>query len=270
MLGLFDSGVGGLTILKEVEKVLPGKEILYYADNQNCPLGEKSAEQIYQITIQAVEFLFNKGCNLVILACNTATSVAIRKIQETWLPKYYPDKKVLGIIRPVPESLLENMRNRSNLIAVMATPATIKEGFYEQELKDFGFSNILNLPCPGLASAIENADSLAINSLLDNLFKNISNQITLIDDLVLACTHYPLIKDVIQKKLTEYGAKPDIQIFDQGQIVAFKLIDYLQRHDQYLPENGSLQVYCSMKSDEFIKSLEKIMGFTNSVNVVSS
>ena len=268
MLGLFDSGVGGLTILKEVEKLLPGKEILYYADNQNCPLGEKTSEQIYQITINAVELLFNKGCNLVVLACNTATSVAIRRIQENWLPQHYPDKKVLGIIRPVPESLLENKRNRGNLVAVMATPATINEGFYEKELQDFGFSNILNIPCPGLASAIEKVDIWAINSLLDDSLKNISAQITYIDDLVLACTHYPLIKDVIQKKLTEFGAKQDIKIFDQGQIVALKLIDYLQRHPQYLPENGSVQVYCSLKSDEFVKSLEKIMCFTNSVNLV--
>ncbi|MEI6728915.1 MAG: glutamate racemase [bacterium] len=268
MLGLFDSGVGGLTILKAVEKVLPGKEILYYADNKNCPLGEKSPEQIYQITIKAVELLFNKGCNLVVLACNTATSVAIRRIQEKWLPQHYPDKKVLGIIRPVPESLLENKRNRGNLVAVMATPATINEGFYQQEFRDFGFSNILNIPCPGLASAIENADILTINSLLEVFFKKINTQIPSIDDLVLACTHYPLIKDKIKEKLTKLGAKQDIQIFDQGQIVAIKLIDYLQRHPQYLPESGSVKVFYSMQSDEFKKSLERIMSFAKPVTVI--
>jgi glutamate racemase len=261
MLGLFDSGVGGLTILKDVIKALPDKAIVYYADNENCPLGEKTHDQIYKITQKAVEFLFNQGCNLVILACNTATSVAIRKLQDQWLPYNYPDKKILGIIRPVPESLLENKRNRSNLIAVMATPVTISQGFYKQELQDFGFTNILDIPCPGLALAIEKSDYVKINSLLKQIFENYSNQIPDIDDLVLACTHYPLIKTQIMSRLNELGAKKDIKIFDQGQIVSQKLVDYLRKHPQFVPEKGQVSLFCSLSSTEFTKNFELIMGF---------
>lgn len=267
MIGLFDSGVGGLTILSEVEKLLPGKAIVYLADNQNCPLGEKTSEQIYKITIEAVEFLFNQGCNLVILACNTATSVAIRKIQEYWLPKFYPDKKVLGIIRPVPESLLENQRSRNNLVAVMATPATIAQNFYEQELIDFGFKNILNIACPGLALAIENQQLLTIDTLLNGFFENISDQIPLIDDLVLACTHYPIIKEQIKRKLVSMGAKPNLQIFDQGQIVALKLIDYTNRRSQYSPEPGLVKIFISQKSEQFIEIAKHILSFEPKVNI---
>lgn len=251
MLGLYDSGLGGITILKEVQKQLPGIEICYFADTKHCPLGEKTATEILENTKNGVEFLFNKGCNLVVLACNTATVTAIRILQNNWLPKYYPDKKILGIVRPVPEFLIENKIHTQQNLILLATPATVASNFYQQELKDFHFHNLLAIPCPGLAGAIENQDNQKIEKVLNLIFKPYQKELAKQDVMILACTHYPIINNKIKSIFLNLGGNFDIIIFDQTELVSNKLTKYLKNHPEIILESGETTIYASKNVEEF-------------------
>jgi len=251
MLGLYDSGLGGLTILNELQKLLPNIEICYLADTKNCPLGEKTNQEILEITKNGVEFLFKNGCNLVVLACNTATVIAIRELQNNWLPLYYPDKKILGIVRPVPELLVEKMLQTNINLLLLATPATVNSGFYKQELKDFNYQNVTEFSCPGLAVAIESQNSDLIAQTIAEVFKNNPNNYAKFDIILLACTHYPLATNIIKTIFIENGGSPEVKIFDQTKLIAGKLLEYLKNHPEVTLNNGKTKIIVTKNKLDF-------------------
>ncbi len=241
MIGFYDSGVGGLSIVNEFLKLRPRSQIIYLADNQNCPLGNKSNVEILEITKNGVEFLFDQGCHLVILACNTATSVAIRYLQQNWLPNQsnYKNHKILGVIKPITEQIeLENQAKKP--ILLMATKATCDSNFYQSELKLAGYTFFDCLPFIDLALAIENNDFELAQNILDVTFDHfdVSNY----ELFVLACTHYPIIYDLIYTKLEHKLNKP-FKLLDQSKIAAISLDKYLQKHTEIKPTIGLVKIY---------------------------
>jgi len=272
-IGFFDSGVGGITILAEYIKLFPNTAVEYYADSINCPYGDKTPQQIQQLTIQAVQYLFSRGCTLVVLACNTATAYSVRYIQQEWLPMYYPEHKVLGIIRPVSEYLEEKfiLKNEKNLtyipkIALMATKATVLSGFYQEELNRVGVNNIINLPASGLADAIEkNEEQLikeSISFALKPLAQNLSNGESQPNAIILACTHYPLASQFILEELKHIYSNTQFSIptlISQSNLVAQKLIQYLANHQQYLPAHGTVTFTTSGDLEFFQQQIKTIL-----------
>jgi len=227
-IGVFDSGYGGLTVLKELKKVLPQYDYLYLGDNARAPYGTRSFDVVYEFTLQAVQDLFSRGCSLVILACNTASAKALRSIQMNDLPIIAPDKKVLGVIRPSTESI--GAFTETGHIGIMATPGTVKSKSYSIEMaKFFPEVKVTEYACPMWVPLIENnrQDSEAGRILIKEDFYTLLEIDDKIDTVVLACTHYPLVKEYLTE-IAPYG----IQIISQGEIVADRLLDYLQRHHE--------------------------------------
>lgn len=225
-IGVFDSGFGGLTILKEITQKMPQYHYLYLGDNARTPYGTRSFETVYNYTYECVQWFFKQGCPLVILACNTASAKALRTIQQKDLPLHYPNKKVLGVIRPTTE-IIGNY-STSQHIGVLATKGTVDSHSYPIEIqKFFPHITVHQQACPMWVPLIENNEhqtkgaDFFVKEYLNNLFK----KDTRIDTLLLGCTHYPLLLN----KITEY-APLDTKIVTQGQIVANSLQQYLQRH----------------------------------------
>lgn len=268
MIGFYDSGLGGLTILKQVHSLLPNITTIYFADTLNCPLGEKTNEEIIYNTKLGVSFLFDKGCDLVILACNTATAIAIRELQNNWLPIFYPSKKLLGIIRPVSERMLQIHTNLETNIGIMATPATIRSEFYDKEMRVVGYQNVFSLECSGLADSIEREDKPKINYVLDKVFTENKEIIEKLDVLILACTHYPIIKDIIVEKLQKYGAKDTIRLLSQGIMVAERLSIYLKNHPEISQEKGANRYFVTSEPKEFQKKMKETFEIESDVSFV--
>ncbi len=227
-IGVFDSGYGGLTILSEFQKLLPQYDYCYLGDNSRAPYGTRSYDIIYKFTKQAVEELFARGCNLVILACNTASANALRTIQQNDLPIIAPDKRVLGVIRPTAE--IVGKISKTKHIAIVGTPGTIKSGTYPSEINElFPEVKVLSEACPMWVPLVENLEfnkpgaDYFIKQHLNRVFtKDLS-----IDTLVLGCTHYPLLIDKIKQYLPS-----GVNLISQGEYVARSLKDYLARHPE--------------------------------------
>jgi len=224
-IGVFDSGLGGLTILKAIAKELPQYDYLYLGDNARVPYGGRSGEIIYQFTREAVAFLFQKGCKLVILACNSATANALRRLQQEDIPRNYPDRRALGIIKPTVEYVLGNREKR---IGIMGTYATVESEAYLREVgKVVPEAKVQQQSCPLLVPLIEEDEfegpllKLALTKYLQPLLAQ-KPQVVL-----LACTHYGLIKRQVEKMLG-----PQIKVVDQGKLVAAKLKLYLHNHPE--------------------------------------
>ena len=227
-IGVFDSGYGGLTILKEIRKRLPQYDYLYLGDNARAPYGTRSFEIVYEFTLQAVKALFERGCRLVVLACNTASAKALRTIQQNDLPSIDPSKRVLGVIRPTVEILSEMSKTKH--VGILATPGTVKSHSYSIELGKLSPEIITTEhACPMWVPLVENneIDSPGADYFVEKEIKNILAKDPQIDTLVLGCTHYPLLLP----KIKEY-APENVNIVCQGQIVAESLADYLQRHHE--------------------------------------
>lgn len=226
MIGIFDSGIGGLTILKAVLGKLPEYQLLYLGDTARTPYGNRSQEVVYQFTQQAVDYLFKQGCELVIVACNTASSEALRKIQKEWLPNNYPDKRVLGVIRPVVEEAIE--QSKTGRIGVVGTRGTVTSGAYERELQVLNPDvKVFQQACPMLVPAVEEGmiNRPETMKMIRNYLRPLKQQ--KIDTLILGCTHYPFLK-----KQFEAAAGKNIKVLDSPEIVAEKLQDYLKRHPE--------------------------------------
>lgn len=227
-IGVFDSGYGGLTILRELEKALPDHSFIYLGDNARNPYGTRSYEVVYEYTLQAVKRMFSMGCPLVILACNTASAKALRTIQQNDLPRIDPDKRVLGVVRPSVEMLGDLSSTRK--VGVLGTTGTIQSESYPIEIaKLFPDIQVFNEACPMWVPLVENNE---FNSDGADYFihKNVNNLMTKdadIDTIILGCTHYPLLISKIKKFLS-----PDIKVISQGHIVADRLVDYLRRHPE--------------------------------------
>lgn len=249
-IGIFDSGYGGLTILEDIHEKLPQYDFIYLGDNARAPYGTRSFEVIYEYTLQAVKELFDRGCHLVILACNTASAKALRTIQQKDLEQLGSDRKVLGVIRPSTE--LIGSYSKTKNIGVLATEGTVSSQSYVIEIeKFFPECNVFQHACPMWVPLIENnkhhteEGKAFIRQDIQKLLQQSSD----IDTILLGCTHYPLIKEEIEKIVPD-----NIQVIAQGEIVAESLVDYLQRHPEVetlCSKNGTLQFLTSERTDVF-------------------
>lgn len=240
MIGVFDSGFGGLTILQDLRKALPDYDFLYLGDNARAPYGSRSFETIFRYTLQCVRELFNRGCPLVILACNTASARALRSIQQQVLPVEFPDKRVLGIIRPTTEEI--GKFSRTGHIGIFATAGTVSSNSYQIEISHFFPElKVSQHACPMWVPLVENGEMgtegsrFFVKKEVDALLKEDPE----IDTVLLACTHYPLLEKEIQEALPA-----GVRLVIQGQIVADKTVDYLNRHpemDARLSRSGKIR-----------------------------
>lgn len=231
-IGVFDSGYGGLTILRELRKRLPQYDYLYLGDNARTPYGTRSFKVVYEYTLQCVRFLFERNCPLVILACNTASAKALRTIQQIDLPRIAPERRVLGVIRPCVEKVREVSGN--GRVGVLGTPGTVASLSYPVELAKWGEGKIVSTvqeSCPMWVPLVENneLDNPGTDYFVGVNIRNIFEKDPLLDTLILGCTHYPLLMNVIRRHVPE-----GVIVIDQGPVVAGKLEDYLYRH----PEMG--------------------------------
>jgi glutamate racemase len=241
-IGVFDSGVGGLTVLKNFRQALPQYDYIYIGDNARAPYGTRSFEVIYEYTLEAVQKFFSMGCSLVILACNTASAKALRTIQQKDLPQIAPDKRVLGVIRPTTENI--HQFTQSKHVGILATQGTVKSESYAIEIHKFSPDIIVTQEaCPIWVPLVEGNEynteggKYFIKKHIDQLFK----KDPAIDTLVLGCTHYPILID----QLKEYVPK-NVTIISQGEIVAKQLKNYLERHpgiETQCSKNGTVKYF---------------------------
>ena len=225
-IGIFDSGYGGLTILKEIRRRLPDYDYIYLGDNARSPYGTRSFDIVYRFTLESVKYLFSKGCRLVILACNTASAKALRTIQQHDLPEIDPSRRVLGVIRPTVERL--GNYTRTGHIGVFGTPGTIQSESYDMEIAKLypGFRTIGHA-CPMWVPLIENGEAGSEGAdffVRQEIFRLLAKDPE-IDTIILGCTHYPLLYEKIRRFVPEH-----ISLLTQGEIVASSLADYLARH----------------------------------------
>lgn len=252
-IGIFDSGYGGLTILDKIQQLMPEYDYLYLGDNARAPYGPRSFDIVYEFTVQAVSKLFERGCRLVILACNTASAKALRSIQVNDLPRIGPDKRVLGVIRPTVECIGSLTKTRH--VGILATSGTVKSDSYPLEIhKLFPDITVSSQSCPMWVPLVENneyhtlgADYFVEQYIQDLLFKDPK-----IDTVILGCTHYPLLLPKIKRFI------PDgITIVSQGEYVASSLKDYLKRHtelDNRCTKEGTCHFLTTESETEFAAS----------------
>ena len=227
MIGFFDSGFGGLTILRSVVKMLPEYDYCYLGDNARVPYGNRSQRIVFEFTKEAVDFLFRKGCPLIIIACNSSSAKALRRIQQEFLPVVYSERRVLGVIRPSVEEVVERGFRK---LGILATEGVVASGAYITEIKKLSPAvEIYQEPCPLLVPIVEAGEhnwegtDLIISKYLRRLFSQDKD----IDALLLACTHYPILRRNFERLVP-----PQVMILEQGPIVARKLEDYLVRHPE--------------------------------------
>lgn len=252
-IGVFDSGYGGLTILSKIREALPEYDYIYLGDNARTPYGTRSFEIVYKFTLQAVNKLFEMGCHLVILACNTASAKALRTIQMNDLPNIDPDRRVLGVIRPTAECIGSMTQTRH--VGILATAGTIKSESYPLEVhKLFEDIKVSGEACPMWVPLVENNEAngegadFFIRKYIDNLLAKDRQ----IDTLVLGCTHYPILLPKIQKFIPQ-----GVKVVAQGEYVATSLKDYLHRHpemDMKCTREGKCRFYTTEAEDKFIES----------------
>lgn len=227
-IGIFDSGIGGLTVLKEIVKKLPQYDYIYLGDNARTPYGSRSFETVYHYTLECVKKLFAMNCPLVILACNTASAKALRNIQQLDLKKIAPERSVLGVIRPTSEVV--GKYTKSKHVGVLGTKGTVQSDSYKIEIeKFFPEIKVFQQTCPMWVPLVENneMDSPATDIFIKKYLKELFSKSKKIDTIILGCTHYPLLI----KKIKKYLPK-DFTVLSQGEIVAGSLEDYLARHPE--------------------------------------
>jgi len=257
MIGVFDSGFGGLTILKAFFEKLPQYDFVYLGDNARTPYGNKSLSVIYEYTRQAVEFLFSRGSGLIILACNTASAKALRRIQQEWLPRHYPERRVLGVAIPLAEAAVETSRYRR--IGVIGTRATIESRVFEQELRKLDPGLVIHgQPCPLLVPLVEEdwVGKPETNMILKKYLRNLKSKG--IDTLILGCTHYPFLRRDVERIMGK-----NCRVLDAPVTVAEKLEDYLLRHPEIestLSTNGERIFYTTDDAGRFRGFGEKFLG----------
>lgn len=251
-IGVFDSGYGGLTVLKEIVKLLPGYDYIYLGDNARAPYGPRSFDTVYHYTWECVQWFFRQNCSLVILACNTASAKALRTIQQNNLPVTAPDKRVLGVIRPTTERIGEFTKTGS--AGVLGTTGTVQSQSYLIEIeKFFPEVKVYQQACPMLVPLIENREyeTEGADFFIKKYLKNLLTKSDNIDTILLACTHYPLLINKFKQFLPE-----NITLISQGNIVAESLADYLNRHTELeakCSKNGKVLFYTTDSVEDFDK-----------------
>ena len=255
-IGIFDSGYGGLTILEKIRTQLPGYDYIYLGDNARTPYGTRSFDVVYKYTLECVTRMFEMGCQLVVLACNTASAKALRSIQQRNLPLMDPNRRVLGVIRPTVEAVVS--MTLTNHIGLLATTGTVQSNSYPLEINKINRDiQVTSEACPMWVPLIENNEHLSKGAdyFIHRNVKNLIDADPLIDTVMLGCTHFPLIEDKIKAFLPK-----GIAVVSQGDIVARSLADYLTRH----PE---MDVLCTKNSTCNYFSTESIEKFTSSASI---
>ena len=266
-IGVFDSGYGGLTILGKFRELLPQYDYLYLGDNARTPYGTRSYEIVYEFTLEAVKKLFELGCPLVILACNTASAKALRSIQQNDLPHLDPTRRVLGVIRPTAE-YIGNVTNTRH-VGLLATAGTVKSESYPLEIKKiFPDIHVTGVPCPMWVPLVENNEysSEGADFFVRKYIEMLLNEDPQIDTIILGCTHYPLLKDKIRQYTPAH-----IRLISQGELVAESLKDYLYRHadmNARCSHNGRCEFLTTESVEKFRESASVFLHDTD-VNVRS-
>ena len=255
-IGVFDSGYGGLTILKEIRQLLPQYDYVYLGDNARAPYGPRSFDVVYRFTLEAVRYLFSQGCRLVILACNTASAEALRTIQQNDLPKIDSTRRVLGVIRPTVERLGE--LSHSGNIGVLGTKGTVRSQSYDMEIaKLYPSFTTTSQACPMWVPLVENheATSPGADYFIDKYISELLSQNQQIDTILLACTHFPILYPKIRQRVNEA-----INVVCQGEIVAESLADYLKRHPEMETRcsKGGTCRYLTTENPQSFSSLARI------------
>ena len=252
-IGVFDSGYGGLTILEKIRGLLPHYDYIYLGDNARTPYGTRSFEVVYDFTLQAVRKLFDLGCPLVILACNTASAKALRSIQQINLPDLDASRRVLGVIRPTVECIGNITKSRH--VGILATSGTIKSESYPLEIhKLYPDITVTGEACPMWVPLVENNEfhTPGADYFVQQHIEHLLNNDPLIDTIILGCTHYPLLMEKIKKYTPAH-----IRIIAQGEYVAQSLQDYLHRHteiDERCTRNGTCRFFTTESKDKFQES----------------
>ena len=249
-VGVFDSGYGGLTVLRDIVNKLPQYDYLYLGDNARAPYGNRSFETVYRYTLDCVKWFFEQGCPLVILACNTASAKALRTIQQKDLPVIAPDKRVLGVIRPTAEVI--GGLSESGYVGILATQGTVASGSYIMEIEKFSPAvQVIQEACPMWVPLVENNEynSHGADYFIKKNLHQVFEKGVKIDVLLLACTHYPLLKE----KIEEY-MPIGVKLVSQGEIVANSLADYLIRHPEIeiaCGKSGGRQFFTTDSTEDF-------------------
>lgn len=267
-IGIFDSGYGGLTIYSEIHRLMPEYDYLYVGDNARAPYGTRSFDVVYDFTRQAVNYLFQSGCHLVILACNTASAKALRNIQQLDLPALDSRRRVLGIIRPTVECIGDITTSRH--VGVLATEGTIKSMSYPLEIRKlFPDIKVTGEACPMWASLVEANEhqNPGADYFIERDINLLLNKDPLIDTIILGCTHYPLLLEKI-KKFVPSG----VEVITQGTAVAHSLRNYLDRHTgmDALCTKGGNSVFCTTEADDrFREQASRFLNFPVRANKIT-
>ncbi len=257
LIGVFDSGFGGISILRGIVKELPAYSYLYLGDTARVPYGNRSSEVVHEFTKQAVDFLFAKNCELVIVACNTASSDALHKIQQDYLPKYYPGKKVLGVLIPAAEEAVARTKNKR--IGVIATEGTVRSSSFLRELMKIDRSvKIFQNPCPLLVPIVEAGEQNAkiVPVVLEQYLKPLKKRH--IDTLILGCTHYEVFRNKIGKIVG-----PRVFLVSEEHVVPKKLKHYLMQHpeiEEKLQKKGTVRFFSTDLTEKFTSLGSKFFG----------
>lgn len=249
-IGVFDSGYGGLTVLKEIVATLPQYDYIYLGDNARAPYGTRSFETVYEYTLQCVQWLFSRGCPLVILACNTASAKALRSIQQKDLNKIDPSKRVLGVIRPTAEII--GQFTKTGNVGILATSGTVISNSYPIEIEKFYPEvKVFQQACPMWVPLVENNEytSPGADYFIQKNIDNLLSQSSDIDTILLACTHYPLLMDKIKK-----AVPANVVVLSQGEIVANSLKEYLQKHREIADKcstNSEMAFFTTDSTEDF-------------------
>jgi len=221
-IGVFDSGLGGLFVMRALARELPRYDYVYLGDTQRVPYGNRSPQVVYQFLEEAVDFLFKKDCGLIIVACNTASAEALRKIQRHYLPRHYPKRRVLGVIIPTVEEALKNPKTKK--IGVLATQGTVNSGAYAREAKKLNpRAKVFQNAAPMLVPLIENSELKQAEPFVHEYLAPLKRK--KVEKIILGCTHYPALKKMIEKI-------SGVPVVSQDEIIPRKLEDYLRRHPE--------------------------------------
>jgi glutamate racemase len=258
-IGVFDSGFGGLTIFRKIRERLPGYDYIYLGDNARTPYGNRSFEAVLRFTSAGVDTLFGLGCPLIVIACNTASAKALRSIQQLQLPRSFPDRRVLGVIRPTVEAIASYTHNRE--VALWATPGTVLSDSFALEIEKHAPEvRLVQQACPLLVPLVEagELDGGGLDYFVEKYWRATEARAPRADTLLLACTHYPLILPRIRALIPS-----SVAILSQDEIVAPSLADYLRRHPEMesrLSRSGACRFLTTDACDHFDHLAEVFMG----------
>lgn len=252
-IGVFDSGLGGLFIADSVRKRLPAYDYLYLGDTLNLPYGRRSDAALYDLSEKAMRYLFAQGCELVIMACNTASAAALRKLQQGFLAREFPDRRILGVVVPTLEVAIEHGAHR---IGLLATQRTVHSNIYEIELKKINpFVQLVAVASPLLVPLIEDGGQKYLDIVLEDYLKPMRE--ARVQSLILGCTHYVALKDRIAAMME------DVDLISQDDIIPAKLEDYLNRHPEMetrLSKGGTFAAHATDTNENFQKNVRDLMG----------